>query len=145
MGWFIKKRGRPKKRHIPMKNGEITSGVCDSVAAANPNAPRKKEETRAVKVKQKVKQTKKSTNWGTGSNLKKMTTAVENWSNDTGNALDCNGEKVSLNVYSILTAIPYKTLVNYVTADANKRYKLGGTVGKKLHWILKRNHFWSMF
>jgi Na+/melibiose symporter-like transporter len=55
--------------------------------------------------------------------------AVENWSNNKINALDCNGEKVSLKVISTLNAIPYKTLVKYVTADVNKRTKLGSTAG----------------
>ena len=69
------------------------------------------------------------TNWGIGSNLKKMTKAVENWSNNTGNALDYNGEKVSLKVCIALTDIPYKILVKHATSDANKRQKLGGTTG----------------
>jgi len=46
------------------------------------------------------KPTQKRTNWAKGENLLKMMSAVKNWEDKTGEALDSNGEELRLRAYS---------------------------------------------
>ena len=57
--------------------------------------------------------------------------AVEEWENKSGSALDCDGEEVSMKVYSNLVGIPYESFRKYVSKDTLKRRNLGVAPGRK--------------
>ena len=71
----------------------------------------------------------KRTNWGKGEALQRMTEAVTDWDGKTGTFLVAN-PTMALKQYAKCVNIPYQTLVDYCSADKDKRKLLGSSVGK---------------
>ena len=71
------------------------------------------------------------TNWSKGEDAKRMATAVKDWLDKSGSALDSNGEQIPLKSFCLLVDIPYRTFHKYVLPDLSKRRVLGKSVGKK--------------
>jgi len=59
-----------------------------------------------------------------------MMSAVNNWEDKTGEALDSNGEELRLRAYSNVVGIPYDTFKKFVPANQEKRREVGKSVGK---------------
>ena len=65
------------------------------------------------------------TNWGVGDASIKIGKAVTDWDKQTGDALDCNGEKRKIRAFMNVVNIPYGTLKYYLCTDKSKRRVIG--------------------
>ena len=60
-----------------------------------------------------------------------MATAVKDWLDKSGSALDLNGEQIPLKSYCLIVDIPYRTFHQYVLPNLSKQRVLGKMVGQK--------------
>jgi hypothetical protein len=142
--WRRSRAGRPKKsgnlasdkivvkanNTKKKKSGPVPKPKPGPVPKPKPT-PRQKttaNEDGILQCAQKPKQ--KRTNWSKGENLLKIASAVKDWEDETGEALDSNGEKLRLAVYSNVVGIPYSTFKKFVAAKQETRREVGKSVGK---------------
>jgi len=65
-------------------------------------------------------------NWGAPPHRAKMETAINDWFQKTGDAVDSNGEAIEdASVFAGLVGIPYHTLYKYIHPEEGKRRILG--------------------
>jgi hypothetical protein len=123
-------RGRPKKKHLLPHE---VAAVLDS--ASKPSAPKAppKPPVEAKKKASAPKEAVKKTDWADGGdNEERLASAVDDWLQSKGTALDDNGEKHSLRVFCYGVAkIPYNTFKHYVCKDESKRRIVGNRMGRK--------------
>lgn len=71
----------------------------------------------------------KRTNWSKGDDLKRLTTAVDNWLQKQGELLSAD-PNMSLHTYAKRVNIPKATLGHYIHPDPSKRRRLGSQAGQ---------------
>jgi hypothetical protein len=126
--FFAKKkcrRGRPKKR------GNLADDNITVLAVKKAKSGRPPSKARVAK-KPSFEVTKKPsrTNWGKGKQKERLSKAIDDWDSGGGNAIDSNGEPVSLTAFSNRVGIPYNTLRQYIKGDKEKRRTVGKSVGQ---------------
>lgn len=126
--FFAKKkcrRGRPKKR------GNLADDNITVLAVKKAKSGRPPSKARVAK-KPSFEVTKKPsrTNWGKGKQKERLSKAIDDWDSGGGNAIDSNGEPVSLTAFSNRVGIPYNTLRQYIKGDKEKRHTVGKSVGQ---------------
>jgi hypothetical protein len=129
----INKRGRPRKRKkgnlasdeviiakTPPSNTKPMKRPAGEVMTANWVNPKKKKTTVATR-----------TNWGKGEPLERITKAVNEWNDKTGQYWDSNGEARLLRAFSSVVNIPYDTFKKYVpSSGATSKRELGKSAGR---------------
>jgi hypothetical protein len=148
---MIRNVGRPKKR----KNsaGDVIEESRQKKKKCGPR-PKAKEPTLTAEEPppasngigttqpdESLKPKAKRTNWALPKNQAKLEKAVSDCDNDTGDAVDSNGDKLTLTVFSNTISIPYHTFKLYVTKDKGKRRLIGKHVGNKPLVSQKDQHF----
>jgi hypothetical protein len=137
--WRRPRAGRPKKsgnlasdKIVFKANNTKKKKKPGPVPKPKPSTTRQKTTANddGILLPDAQKPIQKRTNWAKGENLLKMTSAVKNWEDKTGEALDSNGEKLRLAVYSNVVGIPYNTLKKFVGAKQETRREVGKSVGK---------------
>ena len=75
----------------------------------------------------------KRINWGKFPHQLRLMSAIDDWDNKTGDALDINGDVISSkSLFSAIVGIPLKTLAPYVHPNKKRRWILGnGLRGKE--------------
>ena len=114
LGSVHKARGPPKKRPLPPP-ASYTPAV--QTLPSFPEPP-----VLTVKVKES------RINWAVGDHLKKLTEAVNDWLNKTGELLVAD-PKMSMHAYAARVGIAKSTLHIYCTTDLTKRRQLGAHAG----------------
>jgi hypothetical protein len=139
--WHRSRAGRPKK------SGNLASDK--TVVKANDTKKKKKKPGPVPKPKSAPRQKttanedgilaqeqcaqkpmQKRTNWSKGERLLKMTSAMKNWEDKTGKALDSNGKKLRLAVCSDVVGTPCHTFKKFVTAKQETPREVGKSLGK---------------
>ena len=147
--FFAKKkrgRGRPRKKRGNLADDNITvlavkkakrgrppSQTAKSSQTAKPPPPKTKVVVAKHPPPTTMEVTKKlsRTNWRKGKHKERLAKAIDNWDSGGGNAIDSNGERVSLSAFSNLVGIPYNTLRQYIKGDKEKRRIVGKSVGQQ--------------
>jgi hypothetical protein len=135
--WRRPRAGRPKKSGN-LASDKIVVKANDTKQKKKPGPlPKPKHATRQKTtanddgiLPDAQKPMQKRSNWAKGENLLKMTSAVKNWEDKTGEALDSNGEKLGLPAYSNVVGTPCNTLKKFVGAKQETRREVGKSVGE---------------
>jgi hypothetical protein len=116
----------PKRDETPMMPKLLRSQPRRLLPASAKQPKPKPPKHKVVKAN-----TRPKTKWHFEENQLMLQTAVKEWDNKSGSALDCNGEAVSMTVYSNLVGIQYETFRKYASKDTLKRCKIGAAPGWK--------------
>ena len=127
---YSSKKEEKKAKAAAAKAAAAAEAVADvdmSEVAARNNSGKKKPSADAPR---QPKPKKSRVGYAEGEEYDRLSKAIYDWDNDTGDKLDPNGEPLSMRAFCIEVGIPKKTFEKYVCADVSKRRKLGRRAGR---------------